>query len=158
MSNHDIMRKEPLRVTTPDGLEELIGLIHDEYFDLPSVEFSPSAHLVKIPYRRIFHRGPRRTVRNWIVFRTDEVDVIRALITVRNVQDYAFKDSAHIETFSFNEVSYDGRTLRFDCCESLVLWAAVSSLDIECRDVEVRGKARIHSGILWDSSSSKVYD
>ena len=158
MSGQNIMRKRPLRITLPDQLEELSSLIHDEHFDLNDVTFRNDQKVVEIPYRRIFHDGPCRTIRNWFIFKTIEVDVIRALLTIRNVEEYTFKDSARIGTFSFNTVSYDARVLVFECCEPLELRMVVSRLDIESRDIGVRGKTKITHGLFWSADSGKVYE
>jgi hypothetical protein len=153
----DILQKRPLRITSANELEKLNALIHDEYFDLSDVTFSKDRRVVEIPYRRTSHDGPHRTVRNWLIFKTVEVDIIRAVLTIHNVQEYTFKDSARIGTFSFNTVSYDGRVLRFECCEPLELRMAVSNINIERRDIEIRGKARITHGLFWSADSGRVY-
>lgn len=158
MSDFLIIQKNPLRITEARQLEDLNGLIHDEFFELDDVRFQKDRKIVEIPYRRIFYDGPRRLVRNWFIFKTVEVDVIRALLTVRNVQEYTYKDSARIGTFSFNTVTYDGTVLLFECCEPLQLRMFVSKLDVESQDTGVRGKARITQGFLWDSYSGKVYE
>ena len=158
MGDQDIIQESPLRVTSASQLEELNSLIHDEYFDLDDVRFHKDQKIVEIPYRRIFHDGPSRLIRSWFIFKTVEVDVIRALLTIRNVEEYTFKDSAGIGTFSFNTISHDGTTLLFECCEPLELRIVVSQIDIESRDIETRSKARITHGLFWSSSSSKIYD
>jgi len=158
MCNQHVIRESPLKITDKHQLEELNGLIHDEFFDLDNVSFHKDQRIVEIPYRRIFYDGPSRLIRNWFIFQTVEVDVIRALLTIRNAEDYSFKDSARIGTFSFNKISYDGTVLLFECNESLELRMLVSQIDIESRDIEVRGKARITRGFLWETTSSKVYE
>ena len=92
IANEDIMQKEPVVVTNADHLESLLDLIHDEYFDLDEVSFSKDEGVVSIPYRRMFHGHPGRMVRNWLICRTYEVDVIRSMLTIRNVTKYTFID------------------------------------------------------------------
>ena len=158
IANEDIILKEPLVVTRADDLGSLIGLIHDEYFDLDDVSFFKERGLVTIPYRRIFHGHSCRMIRNWLIYRTYEVDVIRSVLTIRNVEEYTFDDRSHIGTYSFNTVSYDKGALLIKCCEDLDLRMVVSKIEIESRDLEIRGKARITHGLLWSSNNSKVYD
>jgi hypothetical protein len=158
IANEDIILKEPLVVTSADELGPLIGLIHDEYFDLDDVSFFKDRGLVTIPYRRIFHGHTGRMIRNWLICRTYEVDVIRSVLTIRNVEEYTFDDRSHIGTYSFNTVSHDKVALLIKCCEDLDFRMVVSKIEIESRDLEIRGKARITRGLLWLSTISKVYD
>jgi len=156
--NQRIIQTEPLVVTNVEGLDFLVGLIHDEYFCLDDVTFSPDHGVVTIPYRRIFHSHPGRMIRNWLIARTYEVDVIRSQLTIRNVKDYSVEDKSHIGTYSFNTVSHSDSMLMFRCNEDLDLRMVVPKLEIESRDLEVRGKARINHGFLWSSTTSRVYE
>ena len=158
IANEDIILKEPLVVTSADELGPLIGLIHDEYFDLDDVSFFKDRGLVTIPYRRIFHGHTGRMIRNWLICRTYEVDVIRSVLTIRNVEEYTFDNRSHIGTYSFNTVSHDKGALLIKCCEDLDFRMVVSKIEIESRDLEIRGKARITRGLFWSSNISKVYD
>ena len=158
IANEDIILKEPLVVTSADDLDSLIGLIHDEYFDLDDVSFFKDRGLVTIPYRRIFHGHTGRMIRNRLICRTYEVDVIRSVLTIRNVEEYTFDDRSHIGTYSFNTASHDKGALLIKCCEDLDFRMVVSKIEIESRDLEIRGKARITRGLLWSSNISKVYD
>lgn len=154
-----LMAPEPLRVTEPDALGDLLDLIHDEFFDLDSVAYSPADRHVTIPYRRVSHGGPKRTVRNWLLLRTEQVHVVRSVLAVRNVLDCACQDRARIGTYSLNTVDYDGSTLMFRCEPDLDLTMEVTGLDIESRDVEVRGKARINYWLsVCESYSGKVIE
>ncbi len=157
IANQDIIQAEPLVVTTVKDLDSLVGLIHDEYFSLDDVTFSADQGVVTIPYRRIFHGHSGRMIRNWLIARTYEVDVIRSRLIIRNVEDYSVEDRAHIGTYSFNTVSHSDGVLLFRCNEDLDLRIVVPKLEIESRDLEVRGKARINYGFLWDSTTGIVY-
>ena len=158
IGNEDIILKEPLVVTSADDLGPLIGLIHDESFDLNDVSFFKERGLVTIPYRCIFHGHTGRMIRNWLICRTYEVDVIRSVLTIRNVEEYTFDDRSHIGTYSFNTVSHGKGVLLIECCEDLDFRMVVSKIEIESRDLELRGKARITHGLLWSSTTTKVYD
>ena len=158
ITNQDIIQAESLIVTTTKDLDSLVGLIHDEYFCIDDVTFSIDKGVVMIPYRRIFHGHYGRMIRNWLIARTYEVDVIRSRLTIRNVEDYSVEDRVHIGTYSFNTVSHSDGVLLFRCNEDLDLRMVVPKLEIESRDLEVRGKARINFGFFWGSSTSKVYE
>jgi len=158
MTNENIMRKETLVVSDADHLQSLIHLIHDEHFELNEVSFTKDAGVVNIPYRRIFHGQRGRMVRNWLICRTYEVNVIRSMLTIRNVKEYTFRDRSHVGAYSFNTVSHDNGNLFINCCEDLVLQMVVSKIEIESRDLEIKGMARVTHGFFWSSSSNDVYD
>ena len=157
-NNSDIMREIPLVITKAGQLDKLIGLIHDEYFELDDISYQNNDKVLQIPYRRIFHDGPRRLIRNLLLWKTFEVDVIRSVITVKNVDDYIFKDSAKIGRYSFNAVSYEKDYLQFDCEPDLKLRMKVSGIEIESRDVEVKGKSKYTEGLFWSCETGRVYD
>ncbi len=156
MANQGIMRKEPIVVTSADGLELLAGLIHDEFFELKDVSFSREEGIVTIPYRRVFHGHPGRRTSNWFLWATYEVDVIRSELVIRNVAEYSVNDRSGIGTYSFCTVSYGGGALAIDCCEALEMTMVVSDLYIESRDLEVRGKVSITRGLLGTLGPGKV--
>ena len=97
-------------------------------------------------------------IRNWLIFRTYEVDVIRSVLTIRNVRGYEVNDRSHIGTYSFNTLSYDNGSLLIRCCEDCDLQIATPKIEIESCDVEIRGTSRITHGLLWSSNTSKVYE
>ncbi len=156
MDKDDIIQKEPIVVRIADSLDYIIGHIHDEFFELDSVNFSKEEGIITIPYRRIFHGNPSRLIRNWIIYRTYEVDVIRAILTIRNVEGYEVDNRSRIGTYSFNEISYDKNLLKIVCCEDCDLLIATNKIEIESRDIEVRGKSRISHGLFFSAFSGKV--
>lgn len=156
ITNQDIIQKEPLVIRSADALDSIITLIHDKYFELDDVSFSKEQGIVTIPYRRMFHGGPGRLVRNWLICRTYEVDVIRAMLTIRNVEGYEVDDRSRIGTYSFNTVSCDNNILEIKCCENCSLRMVTPKIEIESRDLEIRGKSCITHGLLWSASSSRA--
>lgn len=152
------MHKEPVVVTNAEQLESIICIIHDEFFELDDVCFSKDQGIISIPYRRMFHGHPGRLVRNWLIYRTYEVDVIYSILTIRNVNEYTINDRSHIGTYSFNTISYDKGILLVKCCEDLDLQLFVSGVEIESHDLEVKGKARISKLFSMESYTGKVYD
>ena len=150
-----------LRIASEDELGELTSLIHDEHFDLEDVRHDAMERLVEIPYRRIGHDGARRTLRNWFLYRLDEVDVIRAILRIHNVERCEVHDRSRIGTYSFNHARYNaGKSkLLFRCNENLDFEMTVSDLLVESNDLEVRGTARVSLtfGVIG-GFSSKIYD
>ena len=151
----------PLQVTTPEQFGQLLDLIHDEHFDLDQVQHHPEQGMVEIPFWRIFHGGPRRTVRNWLLYAVKEVDVVRAMMRIHHVDRYEVHDPEQIVVYSFNTVEYNQQSsyLMFQCEANLELRMKVSQLLIDCEDLEVRGKARISYFFGFvEGSSGRVYD
>lgn len=153
------LEKEPFVLTDPRDLDSLLCLIHDEYFDLHELTYSKEDGLITIPYRRIFHGRSRRLIRNWFIWKTYEVDVIRAVLTIRNVKSLEIDDRSKIGTYSFNTMSYEDEVLRIICCEDCELKIAASQLEIESREIEVKGKSQVSFFFfLCEFSSGKVYE
>ena len=152
------LRTDPLVITTEEDFPRLLDLIHDEYFDLDAVRFDRAVNLVRIPYRRIFHGDLGCLIRNGLLFKTYEVDVIRSELSVRNVEEYAVRDRSHIGTYSFNTVTFADGVVSIQCNEDLDLRLVVPRLEIQSRDLHVKGKTRITRGFFWSSNTGKVYE
>ena len=158
MESDKIIKKEPLIITNTEHLDELIGLMHDEYFNLNDIKHIRDQQLVEIPYRRMFHGGPCRVIRKIFGIKRIEVELIRSLLIIRNVKDYSYDDRARIGTYSFNTIEYNNNNLQIICCEDLELNMVVSGLEIESHDIAVKGKTRITKGWFWDSYTGEVYE
>ena len=100
-----------LKVTNPSEIGKLSSLIHDEYFEGNDIEYHRENGILEIPYRRIFHSGPRRTVHNWLFYIVKEVDVIRAKMRIHHVQEFELNDPDKTGIYSFNNVDYDPDSL-----------------------------------------------
>lgn len=144
MSNNQITLTH-LQVTTLEDIKALNNLIHDEWFDLDSVQFSPDQGQVTLPYRRKFHGNPARTVRNWLIYKIKEVDLIQAQLRVFNVLDFSIDDQENLNTYSFNLAEYDPdtSTLNIYCTPGLKLRMEISAIHIESQDLEISGTAKI---------------
>ena len=84
--------------------------------------------------------------------------MVRSVLTIRNVLDYSVDDRSRIGTYSFNTMSYHKGAVVITCSEDLDLRMIVSGIDIESRDLEIRGKARITHGLFWMSDTGRVYE
>lgn len=158
IADQDIIQKELVKVTNDGMLDSIIGLIHDEFFELDDLSFSKDQGVITIPYRRVFHGNTGRLIRNWLICRTYEIDVIRSILTIRNVYEYEVDDRSHIGTYSFNTMLYKNGFLVIRCCEDCVLRIFTPKIEIESQDVEVKGKSRITYGLLWDSYTGRIYE
>lgn len=152
------MKKNVLVIAETNQFNELIELVHDEYFELADVKYTAEQNMVQIPYRRIFHEGPLRLIRNLFILKTYEVDVIRSVLTIRNVKKLDIQDTAQIGTYSFNTIFYKDNDLYFRCEPGLELKMMVSQIAIESRDVEIKGKSRVTHGLFWSSDTGRIYD
>ena len=156
--NEFIIQKKSVVITNAEHLESIIGLIHDEFFVLDEISFYKDEGIIKIPYRRIFHNYPGKLVRNWLISKTYEVDVIRSVLIIYNVKEYTFNDKYNLGTYSFNTISYDNESLIIECCEDIDLIFLVSELKIESQDLKIKGKTRITKGLFWSSNNNNVYE
>ncbi len=161
MSNQKSIELTSVKIASLEKLDKLLVLVHDEHFDLDKVQYHPRLEMVEIPYRRIFHNGPSRIIRNWLFYKVKEVDIIRAKMRIYNVNEYKVHDPANIGTYSFNTVKLEenASTLIVQCNEDLELRMKISSLMIESKDLEIRGKSRISYlfGAI-EYYSGKVYE
>ena len=150
-----------LVVTDPSQFDELLCMIHDEFFDLDEVRYNNEQCVLEIPYRRVFHQGPSRIVRQWIIYSVREKDVLRSRLRIHGVKEYEVQDLAQIHTYSINTIDYDPEAsqLLVHCDPDLKLRILVNELKIESQDLECNGKARIsYLFFLIESYSGKVYD
>ncbi len=161
MTKEKTVELASLQIISPQQFGQLLDLVHDEFFDLDEIQYHSEQDMVEIPFRRIFHNGPARTIRNWLFYAVMEVDVIRARMRVHNVDEYEVHDRARMGTYSFNTARYNQDTslLIFQCEPNLELRMKVSKFLIDCEDLEVRGKSRVSYlfGVM-DWSSGKVYE
>ena len=150
-----------LTVTNPRQLDELLCMIHDEFFELDEVRYHREQGVLDIPFRRVFHDGPARTVRQCLVYTVKEKDVIRSRFRIHNVGEFTVQDKARINTYAFNTLEYDPDTSEITvwCDPELRLRVRVSEFKIESQDLEVNGKSRIsYLFFVMESYSGKVYD
>jgi len=145
MNQKSAVELTALQVTTPENLNSLNNLIHDEWFDVDEIQYDPEQGIVELPYRRKFHGGPARTIRNWLFYTVKEVDVIQSRLRIYNVNDYSIRDRAHTGSYSFNVAEYnqDTSALLLRCDPNLELKMKVSELLIESDDLEIAGQSRI---------------
>lgn len=139
------MKLTTLKVTSPQKLNDLNNLIHDELFDLNKIQYDSEQGIVNIFYQRKFHNGPVRIIRNWFFYVVKEVDTIQSRLRINNVDEFSFQDSENIGKYSFNVAEYiqENSTLILHCDPLLKLDMKVSELTIESRDIKISGKSRI---------------
>ena|SRR3989338_7069882 len=141
-------------------LNSLNDVIHDEYFCLDDIK--QDKNILEIPFRRIFHgNNPPRIVKRGLLSKVGEVDVLRCILKVNNVEKYDFSfDKSRIGTYSFNAVQYnsESKVLTFHANEACDLNITISAISIEYVEIEYRGTARIRYWIFGESSNSKIYE
>jgi hypothetical protein len=146
-----------IKITSEKQIEEIVDLIHDEYFELKDSFYNKEERTVIIPYRRIFHEGQRKTIRNYLIYRVEEVDAIRSILTIKNVLKYNFIDKEKIGDYSFNEIKVSNNRMDIICDPNLEMNLEISNIDIESKDIELKGKVRISYFLFFiEGSSSKI--
>jgi hypothetical protein len=152
---------QKLCVSDASQLDSINGLIHDEHFDLNDIKYDKEKHYIEIPFRRIFHyHSPPHIIKRRLIYKIGEVDVLRCILRIDNVQKYEAIDKSQIGTYSFNVVQYnpDSKVMKFECNENCDLNITISDIAIEYNEIEYRGKARITYGWFWENNDSKVYE
>ncbi len=146
--------------TTANDLLSIADRLHDEYFDVDEIAWDEKARTLDIPFRRIFHDGPSRRIKNRLIYWVDEVDVLRCSLRFLDVVTYTLDDRTNIGALSLNRFHYDEKrgVVTLECCEECGFSIRVDGLRAEYREMGYRGKARITRGICWDSNSSQVYE
>jgi len=134
-----------LEVKSSDQINDLNHLIHDEWFDIDHIQIDTKNKKVVLPYRRKFHEGPKKTIRNWIFYTLKETDVIRSELRIHNVNACNINDDAQIGRYTFNIVEYDeyNSQVLIHSEPNLKIKIDVSELQIESEDIELAGRARI---------------
>ena len=151
--------KEPVRITSEDGIGLINSILHDEVFDLGQIRFDEGAHIVTIPVRRRFHAGAEHLIRTGLLFKTYEKDWMRSVVTLRRVRSWEVLHDQGINSYSFNVWRLANGVLEVQCCESLLLRFEVDGLDVEIADKGFEGKARIKRGPMGiESSTGRVYE
>jgi len=149
---------ETIRVTDPQGLHGIGERLHDEYFNLQEIRYDEKSGTLEMPFQRICNDGPSRVLKNRFFYRIEEVDVLRGYLRFMKVTDYEIRDRARIGSYSFNTFHYDdARRLVTVCCnQDCELLFSVQEIQIEYRELEYRGKARVTIGWFWDSDSGPL--
>jgi hypothetical protein len=151
---NNTIKFENIITSTMENLKNINRIIHDEYFELRDIIYNKNDKSVTIPYRRIFHEGPRKSIFNLLIFKLQEVDVIRSLLTIRNVTKFITKDIARIGTYSFNNIIVKDGKLTITCNEPLEISMDISKIDIYSKDINIVGKARISCFLFFIESNS----
>ena len=149
-----------LIINKAEKLNQLNKIINNEKFDLTDIRYNKSYKILEIPYQRIFHEGPSRIIKNWIIRKVVEVDILQCLLKIKNVEKYEIADKADIGVYSFNKLIFDEKSkqLIFACNEPCELRLEVSGIHIENEELEYRGKARITRGLFCSCNAIEVSD
>ena len=144
-NQEELINLKRLVVESPGQINDLNDLIHDEWFDVDHIKFDQKNKKVILPYRRKFHSGPAKTIRNWLIYTIKEKDVIRSELRIHNVIDFKMSDPEQLGRYTFNIAEYDpaDSLLVIHGEPSIKINVAVSSLLIVSEDIEIAGKARI---------------
>lgn len=87
--------------------DDLLNMNHDEFFALDETRFHHDRGVLDIPWRRIFHDGSARMVRQRIIYTVRGKDVIRSRMCMDGVEEYEVQDLARRNTCSFHAPADD---------------------------------------------------
>lgn len=140
------------------NFDQLIHLIQNEKFNLHDIRYIDSYHTLEIPYNRIFHDGPARSVRNMLFYKVVEVDILQCLLKIKSVESYEIEDKADIGTYTFGSTSYDAKSkqLVIACNEPCELRVKVIEVSIENDILGYEGTAKIKRGLFQRSKGIEV--
>jgi hypothetical protein len=148
-------RFESVDVSNPSGLSQLDGLLHDEYVDLEEISYDEAGGILDIPFRRIWHNGRRRIIKNRFFYRIEEIDILRGSLRFLNVISFHVNDPERIGRYTFNYFRYDDvrELITVYCDPNCELSIGVHGIHAQYRELEYRGKSRIKRGWFWDAES-----
>jgi len=148
-----------IKITDLNQFNSLLDLIHDEYFDVDDIIYNKDENLLTIPYRRIYHNGKRKNILDLLIYRREEVDIIRSKLVIKNVTKFTIYDTAEIGTYTFNKTIYKDGNLEIICEPNLSIIMEITEIDIDSNDIEIKGKSRIGTFLfVCDSSTGKIYE
>ena len=93
-----------LIISNKEEFGQLLNIIQSEKFNLTDIKYNENYKVLEIPYRRIFHEGPSRKIKDRIIYSEVEVDVLRCMLRIRNVKKYEITDKADIGIYSFSNL------------------------------------------------------
>ncbi|UCD63629.1 MAG: hypothetical protein JSW34_12935 [Candidatus Zixiibacteriota bacterium] len=149
-----------LLVTERSDIEMLLGIIHDEFFEVDAIKYDASAGKLEIPFARAFHDQNARVVKKGFFRTIYEVPVLRCLLCISNVEEYTLEDTQHMGWYDFNTIKYNPKSgiIRINTNIPLKFFAEVSKLHIEYSEIGFRGKAHISHGWFWEGGPHFVED
>jgi hypothetical protein len=146
-----------LHATTPDGLAEAAGEVHDSFFDVDDVSFDAAARVVVVPFRRWEYderrpawraTGGRRRLRRlqeWLHRDELEAPWYRWYLRIGQATAFSLRDQAQIGIADFNQLEYDPRRglLIVECSSPVTITVTVLALDVTVEQTrELLGLAR----------------
>lgn len=137
-------------VTDEKGLYDFYYYIHDESFNIKEIKFDSAAKVIEIPFKRCYHGLGTKIRKNYFVFKSWEVPVLRCSLKIMNVEDYTIVDTNGVVTNSFNVIKYDAekRLVSIDTNIPTQMEIKVSSLRLEYQRHEFKGKAHFSAIFL----------
>jgi hypothetical protein len=146
-----------LHATTPDGLAEAAGEVHDSFFDVDDVAFDAVSRVVVVPFRRWEYddRRPARQVtrgrpglrrlQEWLSRDELEAPWYWWFLRIGQATAFSLHDEAQIGIADFNDLEYDPRRglLIVECSFPVTISVSVRALDVTVEQTgEVLGLAR----------------
>jgi hypothetical protein len=122
-----------VRVTDPANLEEINGLIHDQYFDIDDARFDPQAGCLTIRFGSDQPEASTVLRRLWI-WRKVRLPLVESFLRIRRAKSCEIRDTAQVGTYPLNIVEYNPRDGIVDV---IPVFGADIKLSVEALDIEV---------------------
>lgn len=153
-------RHERMVVTDMAECEDLLCIIHDEFFDVDDIRYDSDTGTVDIPFGRVFHDENATVVKSGFFRRIYEVPVLRCVLRIGNVTDFALEDTQKMGTYDFNVIDYNKASgkLTIKTGIPLKLFMTVTALHLEYFELDFKGKARITEGLFLQSGPRFIED
>jgi len=93
---------EILRLNTDTGVDELLDLIHDYWFDLDEIKYDPAAQQLKIPLSQKIQRKKSKILTK----DKNKLHPKRYIMLIKKVLDVEIVDSEKVGSYDINNIAY----------------------------------------------------
>lgn len=123
---------EPIRITDPARIDDLVALLHDQNLDLDRLRNEPNQAVLEVPLLLDDDDGKELLCDSWCR-RYFKLPLRRGVLLIRHVATYRVDDRGQIGRYTINTVfwSQQDSTLTIKACEDMEIHAQVKSLDVE---------------------------
>jgi len=137
---------ESITVDSPGRLSDIVDLIHDCWFSLDETTFSKDTGIVEIPFARSMDKN-RKVVSRLALLKVVEVPVVRAILRIHHVREFAIQETENIRRYDFNTIIFDPerKELRILTGIPVDLRAQINEfrIDLEVTEIVLRHERRL---------------
>ena len=135
-----------MTIENPIRIPELGIVLYGECFLPTEIRHDVENNLAEIPYRRLADTNAHKLVRNWLIWRMEEVDLVQAVLRIHHVVRFSMPNESMNAFRSFARVKYNEykKRLIILCEPALRLVVDVSNVCINVADIGIEGRVRVH--------------